>query len=244
VELDNSVALVTGASRNIGRATALALAGAGADVVVTALTRQAEADAVAEEIRGLGRRSLALLVDTTDSNAVEKMAARVIDELGGVDIVVLNAAIRPEASILEMSYEQWRRVIDINLDSAFFCTRAFLPGMLERHWGRIITLGGARALQMGAPNRAHVGAGKGGLMGFTRCLAVELGPTGVTVNMVSPGSIATARDVPMRSGISHGPTGRQGLPEEIAAACVYLASPGAAYVTGHVLNVNGGVVMG
>jgi NAD(P)-dependent dehydrogenase (short-subunit alcohol dehydrogenase family) len=184
------------------------------------------------------------VVDTTSAAEVGDMAKRVGAALGGVDVLVLNAAIRPESSILEMTYEEWRRVIDINLDSAFHCTRAFLPGMLERGWGRIITFGGAHALQLGAPHRTHVGAGKGGLLGFTRCLAVEVGETGVTVNMVSPGSIDTVRALPTRTTGAAAPVRRRGTTNEIAAACVYLASDGAAYVTGQVLSVNGGLVMG
>jgi 3-oxoacyl-[acyl-carrier protein] reductase len=245
MQLQDRVALVTGAARNIGRSVALAFAREGADVVVTALTHGAEAEAVAEEIRDLGRRALVCTVDTTDADAVAAMAARVLAELGRVDILVLNAAIRPNSSILEMTYEEWRRVIDVNLDSAFHCTRAFLPGMLERGWGRIITFGGAHAMQKGAAERTHVGAGKGGLLGFTRCLAVELGSTGVTVNMVSPGSIDTVRAHPIRGGgpSEFIPAGRRGTPDEIAAACLYFASPLAGYTTGQVLGVNGGLVM-
>jgi 3-oxoacyl-[acyl-carrier protein] reductase len=240
VQFEGRVALVTGAARNIGRATALAFAQEGADVVVTALTGAADADRVADEIRALGRRALVCTVDTTDEAGVQRMQEGVLNEFGRLDVLVLNAAIRPGGKILEMSYADWRRVIDTGLDSAFHCTRAFLPGMLERSWGRIITFGGAHALQQGS------GAAKGGLLGFTRCLAVEVGGTGVTVNMVSPGSIATiheGRDLsrPLTERI---PAGRRGYPEEIAAACVYLASEGAAYVTGQVLSVNGGLVMG
>ena len=244
MQFEGRVTLVTGAARNIGRATALAFAREGADIVITALTHGEEAESVAEEARAMGRRAMVCTLDTTDAQAVAAMAAEVQSRLGGVDVLVLNAAIRPEASILDMTYEQWRRVIDVNLDSAFHCTRAFLPRMLERSWGRIITFGGAHALQKGASHRAHVGAGKGGLLGFTRCLAVELGGTGVTVNMVSPGSIETVRANPTRTG--HGeviPAGRRGAPEEIAAACLYLASDSAAYVTGQMLAVNGGLVM-
>jgi 3-oxoacyl-[acyl-carrier protein] reductase len=160
---------------------------------------------------------------------------------------VLNAAIRPESPILEMSYAEWRRVLDITLDGSFHLVQAFLPAMLARGRGRIITLGGITS-QRGGPNRAHVGAAKGGLQGFTRALAVELARTGVTVNMVAPGSIATTRTTPTdqtRFAVqgSTAPAGRQGLPDEIAAACLYLASDLAAYVTGQTLNVNGGLVL-
>ena len=244
MQFEGRVALVTGAARNIGRATALGFAREGADVVITALTHGSEAEQVADEIRTLGRRALVRTVDTTKADGVQAMAESVLAEFGRLDILVLNAAVRPGTRFLEMTYDEWRRVIDIGLDSAFHCSQAFLPGMIARGWGRIITFGGAHALQIGSANRAHVGAAKGGLMGFTRCLAVELGGTGVTVNMVSPGSIDTVHEERVRRDSGERiPAGRRGYPEEIAAACTYLASEGAAYVTGQILSVNGGLVM-
>lgn len=249
MEFDNRVVLITGASRNIGRATALAFAQAGADVAVHAFSRQTEAEGVAEKVRAMGRRALVCMGDISDGDAVARMAAEIQEALGRVDILVLNAAVRPDAPFLEMTYEDWRHVLGVNLDSAFYCIKAFLLGMLANGWGRIITFGGTGALQTGDVGRAHIGASKGGLLGLTRNLAIELGRTGVTVNMISPGSIATTRATPEATAASAeranatAPLGRQGLPEEIAAACLYLASDGAAYVTGQVLNVNGGTVL-
>lgn len=237
--------LVTGGGRNIGRAIALAFARQGADVVVNVGRRVEDAQAVATEVRALGRRALVCVADVTDAAAVEQMGRDAERAFGGVDVLVLNAAIRPEAPIDEMTYAQWRRVLDICLDGAFHCTRAVLPGMRARGWGRIITLGGMTS-QRGGLHRAHVAAAKGGLQGFTRALAVELGPTGITANMVAPGSIETTRDNPSVNTArlaAATPAARQGRPEEIAAACLYLASDGAAYVTGQTLNVNGGLVL-
>ena len=247
MQFQDRIVLVTGASRNIGREIALAFAREGADVVVNAASRAAEAEGVAGEIRALGRRALVHLADIADPTQAAAMVQRAESELGQVNTLILNAAIRPESPILEMTYEEWRRVLAITLDGSFHLVRAVLPGMLARGHGRIITLGGSTS-QRGAPNRAHVGAAKGGLQGFTRALAVELGRTGVTVNMVAPGSIATTRDstgdqARFRTGGQGAPAGRQGLPEEIAAACLYLASDLAAYVTGQTLNVNGGLVL-
>ena len=249
MDFENRTVLVTGASRNIGRATALAFAAAGADVAVHALSRQAEAEEVAEKIRAMGRRAVVCMADTSDGEAVNRMAAQIQGAFGRVDILVLNAAIRPDMPFVDMTYEDWRHVLSVNLDSAFFCIKAFLPGMLANGWGRIITYGGTGALQTGDAGRVHIGASKGGLLGLTRHLAIELGRTGMTVNMISPGSIATTRATPEATAASAeranatAPLGRQGLPEEIAAACLYLASPGAAYVTGQVLSVNGGTVL-
>lgn len=245
MQFGGQTVLVTGGGRNIGREIALAFAREGADVAVNVGTRAEDAHAVSAEVRALGRRSLACVADITDGEAVTQMVAGIARDLGGVDILVLNAAIRPESPFLAMDYRAWRRVIDICLDGAFFCTRAVLPGMLERAHGRIITLGGMTS-QRGGMNRAHVAAAKGGLQGLTRALAVELGATGVTVNMVAPGSIDTARDNPSVNTArlaAATPAGRQGTPAEIATACLFLASEGAAYITGQTLNVNGGLVL-
>jgi 3-oxoacyl-[acyl-carrier protein] reductase len=248
MELTGKTALITGASRNIGRATALALADAGADVAVHAHRNATDIEETARLVREAGRRALVVMGDVRDGGQVRRLAKQVTDELGGVDVLVLNAAVRTESPFLEMSYEHWRAVIDLSLDGAFHLTQALLPGMLARGWGRIITLGGMSA-QRGAANRAHVGAAKGGLHGFTHTLAIELARTGVTVNMVAPGSIATVRATPEETrefaqrGGAGAPVGRQGYAEEIAAAIRYLASPSAAYVTGQTINVNGGVVL-
>jgi NAD(P)-dependent dehydrogenase (short-subunit alcohol dehydrogenase family) len=160
MELTGKTALITGASRNIGRATALALADAGADVAVHAHRNATDIEETARLVREAGRRALVVMGDVRDGGQVRRLAKQVTDELGGVDVLVLNAAVRTESPFLEMSYEHWRAVIDLSLDGAFHLTQALLPGMLARGWGRIITLGGMSA-QRGAANRAHVGAAKG-----------------------------------------------------------------------------------
>ena len=246
-EFDGRVALVTGASKNIGREIALALARDGADVVVCAHQDRAGAEAVAEEARALGRKALVALADITDPDAVEKLAAAVEAEFGRVDILVLNAAVRRRAPITAMSYDEWRAILALDLDGAFLLTRAFVASMIERGQGRIITIGGG-VINIGARAQAHVVAAKAGLQGFTRALAMELGTHGITVNMVSPGIVDTPRESPAEIAnanalIARNALGRAARQSEVAAAVRYLASDGAAATTGQTLNVNGGSIL-
>jgi 3-oxoacyl-[acyl-carrier protein] reductase len=241
--LRGRVALVTGGGRNIGRAIVLALAARGADVVINTRSRVDRAEAVAEEARKHGRRALVVAADVGDADAVRAMAARALGEFGAVDIVVNNAAIRPERAFLEMTDEDWHRVLAVDLHGAFYTARAFLPGMVARRWGRIINLLGMNALQ-GYVGRAHVSAAKHGLAGLTRALAREFGPYGITVNAVSPGPIATEHDDPaqtahIRSQLARIPLGRLGQPDDIARVCAFLASDDGAFVSGQVIGVNG-----
>ena len=247
--LEGQVALVTGGGRNIGRAIALALAQAGADVAVCALRHPEEVQSVAAEIESLGRRALAMVADVSDPGQVASMVAQVERQLGPVDILVNNVGVRPRQTILEMSWEDWDRTLRVNLSSAFYCAKAVAPRMMEKRAGRIINISG-RSGFTGQSHRAHVVAAKAGMHGLTKALAHELAPYGITVNTVCPGHIDTARPMEaypeyadMARLLSRVPLGRLGRPEEIAAACVYLASPAAAYVTGQVLHVNGGVLM-
>jgi 3-oxoacyl-[acyl-carrier protein] reductase len=198
VNLKGKTALVTGASRNIGRAIALAFAAEGADLVLNTRANREELDAVAEECRKAGVRVLPVLADIGEAAAVETMVQQGFAELGAIDVLVCNAAIRPHKSIAETSIEDWHRVMAVDLHSAFYLARAVVPGMKERKRGSIIALGGQSAIT-GRPNTTAVTAAKSGLLGLIRSLAAELGPFGIRANMVIPDS--SIRSGATRSGI-------------------------------------------
>jgi 3-oxoacyl-[acyl-carrier protein] reductase len=255
MRLEGKSAFITGASRNIGRAIALAFAAEGADLVLNTRANGDELDAVAAECRKAGVRAVSVLGDIADAAVVERMVAQGLAELGAIDVLVCNAAIRPHKTIAETSLDEWHRVVSVNLHSAFYLARAVAPGMKERRRGSIIALGGQSSLT-GRSGTVAVTAAKHGLLGLIRALAAELGPFGVRANMVVPGFIDTERryaewypefrqappgapeqlkDIPLR---------RLGRPEEIAEACVFLASDASAYVTGDALRVMGGRIIG
>ena len=241
--LDGKVALVTGSGRNIGRSIALALAKEGANVVVNARTNRKEAESVAEEVRALGSKAIPLLADVGNREQLEAMLDQALAEFGRIDIVVNNAATRPHQPFAEMSYEDWRGVLATDLDSAFLSTKAALPGMVERKWGRVINLSGLQAFQ-GRHGGAHISAAKVGLIGFTRALATELAPDGILVNCIVPGLIDTTRDGEARtrpsSRLSEIPVGRMGEPQDIASLCSFLCTDAAGFITGQTIHVNGG----
>jgi len=244
--LEGQVAIITGAARNIGKATALRLAADGAAIVINAVQDRNAAESVAAEITQAGGRAIAHIADVTDEEAVNDMADAAIEAFGRIDILVSNASIRGQVPITEMSLQQWRDVLAVPLDGAFLCARACIPHMEKAGGGRIITLGGISAY-IATANRAHVLAAKAGLVGLTRGLAVELAPIGITCNVVSPGHIDTER--PASAGIrppmkTPPPVDRFGKPEEIAGMIRYLCQPEAAYITGQTLHVNGGMYMG
>jgi len=244
-ELAGSVALVTGAARNIGRAIALELARAGAAVVVNAKTAHAEARALVAEIEAHGGSAAAVLADVTDPSAVERLIGEAIERFGRLDVLVNNAALRDEASFEEMSFAQWRAVIDVVLDGAFLCTQAALPHVRGSGHGSIVNIGGLTA-HTGAPRRAHVVTAKAGIVGFTRALAHELSGEGITVNCVVPGLIDTARAGALPSHRAGKATlvGRNGTPEDVAATVRWLVGPAARFVTGQTIHVNGGAYLG
>jgi 3-oxoacyl-[acyl-carrier protein] reductase len=243
-KLEGKVALVTGSGRNIGRATVLKLAGEGAHVVVNARSNQAEADAVADEARERGVKALAVIADVAKKDQVDAMVARALSELGRIDILINNAAIRPHKPFTELTMEDWEAVRGVVLDGAMYCTRAVIPSMVENRYGRILFFTGEGAFT-GGSGRAHVSAAKMGLVGMARALAVEFAGHNIRANVVSPGSIDTRRDhpewyrghTPSAAGI---PLGRQGQVDEIAAACLFLVSDDGGFVTGQTIHVNGG----
>jgi NAD(P)-dependent dehydrogenase (short-subunit alcohol dehydrogenase family) len=255
MRLRGKTALITGASRNIGRAIALAFAAEGADLVLNTRANGDELDAVAAECAKAGVRVVPVLGDIADAAAVHAMVGRGVAALGRIDVLVCNAAIRPHKALADTSIEEWHRVLAVNLHSAFYLARAVVPGMIERRQGSIIALGGQSSIT-GRPNTAAVTAAKTGLLGLVRALAAELGPHGVRVNMVVPGFIDTERRyAEWYPEFRHSPPGapeqvreiplrRLGRPEDIADACVFLASDASAYITGDAIRVMGGRVIG
>jgi 3-oxoacyl-[acyl-carrier protein] reductase len=246
-ELSGKVAIVTGAGRNIGRAIALALADGGAFIVVNVRSNRAEAEAVAREIEAARGRALVHVGDVVDAAAVQVMADATVKHFGRLDILVNNAALRREKPFAEMSYFEWREILDVTLDGAFHCAKACLPALRKSGAGTIVNIGGLSA-HTGAKNRAHVVTAKAGIVGFTRALAHDLASDGITVNCVVPGLIGTPRpkDKPEPAHhLNHQTiTGERGKPEDVAAAVRFLCSPAARYITGQAIHANGGAYLG
>lgn len=243
-KLEGRVALVTGAGRNIGRATVLKLAAEGADVIVNARSNKAEADAVADEARALGVGALSALADISDPDQVDSMISRGIEKFGKIDILINNAAIRPHMPFTDVSQADWERVRGVVLDGGVYCTRAVLPSMVERGYGRVLFFTGDGSYTGGA-NRAHVSAAKMGLVGLARALATEFAPKNIRVNVVSPGRIDTTRDMSWypEGGMTEAtgiPLGRLGTVDDIASACLFLVSDDCGFITGQTIHVNGG----
>jgi 3-oxoacyl-[acyl-carrier protein] reductase len=246
-ELGGQVALVTGGVRKIGRAIALMLAREGAAVAINAKSSREEADAVVREIAALGGRARAIMADVTDETQVGRMVAAIERELGPVDILINNAAIRREEPFTEMTFAAWRAIMAVVLDGAFLTSRAVIPGMLAKGRGTIINIGGVTG-HTGAFGRAHVVAAKAGLVGLTKALAVEFGANGITVNCVVPGKIAGPRAATAGTGGAipgggHPLVGREGEPEDVAAAVRLLCSSGGRYITGQTIHVSGGIYL-
>ena len=245
LSLTGRVAVVTGASRGIGRAVALALAGAGADVCVAARTA-ADLDEVAEGIRAAGRRALVVPPDVSSAGDVAKLMDRTADELGGIDVLVNNSGIGEPHRALETTEEIWDRHLDVNAKGTFLCCRAAAPHMVRRGTGTIVNVSSIFALK-GVPNYAAYSASKAAVIGLTRALAVEWARSGIRVNAVAPGYLATdinaeARADPERlAGLVRSvPLGRMGEPDEIGPLIVFLVSPASDYMTGAVLAFDGG----
>jgi 3-oxoacyl-[acyl-carrier protein] reductase len=242
------VALVTGGNRNIGRSIALAFAGAGAAPVILFHEDEVAARKVCDEAGALGVRAAMFRADLAEVDRLKEIVAEVEQDFGGVDILVNNAAIRPNSKISEITVEEWDRVFATNLRAPFFLSQAALPGMVKRRWGRIINIGGTDAY-LSKPRRAHGVSAKLGIVGLSRALAVEVARFGVTVNTVVPGTIDTVRPHPewypgYETGFAERkeriPMARLGAPEEVADACLFLTSNLAGYTTATELFVNGG----
>jgi len=245
--LAGQTAIVTGAGRGIGRAIAQALARAGAAVAVADIdcpSAQATAEALATE----GARTLALTVDVADVTAVREMVARSVEALGGVHILVNNAGICTLTPIEEISEREWDRVMDVNLKGPFLCAQAALPIMRQQRYGRIINIASVAGKMGSLAVGAHYAASKGGLIAFTMCLARRYAPYNITANVIAPGPAATdmTRDWPEETKqllIERIPLGRMARPQDVAAAALFLTSEGAGFITGEVLDVNGGFLM-
>jgi len=243
--LAGRVAIVTGAGRNIGRETALMLAEDGAAVVVNARANQTEADAVVAEIERGGGRAMAALADIADAAAVERMVADTVKHFGRIDFLVNNAALRREKPLDQMTLAEWRAVMAVTLDGPFLCVQACLPQLKRSGAGAIVNLGGLSG-HAGARDRLHVVTAKSGLVGFTRGLAHELADHTITVNLVVPGLVGTARSgpEPQHHWIRHTLTPDRVPPAEVAATVRFLCGPQARHITGQTFHVNGGAYFG
>ncbi|MGB7258334.1 MAG: SDR family oxidoreductase [Pseudolabrys sp.] len=246
-ELAGKVAIVTGSGRNIGRAIARQLSDAGASVVVNAQSNKAEADSVAREIEAAGGKAVVVMGSVGDPTIAEALAAAALKNFGRIDILVNNAALRREKPFDELSYADWREIMNVILDGAFHCAKACLPALRKSGAGSIVNIGGMSA-HRGAKDRAHVITAKAGLVGFTRALAHDLAADRINANCVVPGAINTPRPASSPSPahhLTHGTiTGERGDPNDVAATVRFLVGPGARYITGQTIQVNGGAFLG
>jgi 3-oxoacyl-[acyl-carrier protein] reductase len=243
--LQGKVAIVTGASRGIGRAIALALAAEGASVAVNYANSSAAADAVVADIQAMGADAIALQADVSQPDQVTGFVAAVMEKWGRVDVLVNNAGITRDTLLLRMDLAQWQAVIDLNLTGVFLCTKAISKIMLKQRAGRIINIASVSG-QVGLPGQTNYSAAKAGVIGFTKAVAKELATRSITVNAIAPGFISTDMTAGLEAEeiLKAIPLGRYGEPEEIAGMARFLAAdPAAAYITGQTFNVDGGMVM-
>ena len=243
MEHSGKTAFITGGGKNIGRAIAINLASTGCNIVLNGNSDTEACEETAKVLLEKGVKASIVMGNVGSADEVKRMASEALDQFGRIDILVNNAAIRPSKPFLEMEDHDWHRVLDIDLNSAFYTCRAFAGGMIEKGWGRIINITGMNAIH-GYKGRAPVSAAKHGLWGLTKSLGKEFGLQGVTTNAISPGPIDTAGDAAQRehilSMVPKVPLARLGLPEEIAALTGFLCSNGGAFVNGQMINCNGG----
>ncbi len=244
---ENEVALVTGASRGIGKAIALRLALDGYDVAVNFLSNQERAEEVTTKIGERGWKAMSYKADVADSEAVEKMVSNIGNDLGQIGVLVNNAGIYQRSTFSDLSLDDWQRTIDVNLTGCFNCAKAVVPGMLEREEGNIVNISSMLGFK-GTSHGAHYAASKSAVIAFTKSLALELSPHGIRVNAVAPGAIETeiiASDSPeqRQRRIETTPVRRVGQPEEIASVVSFLVSEESSYMTGETLHANGGYLM-
>jgi 3-oxoacyl-[acyl-carrier protein] reductase len=243
-ELTGSVVLVTGAARNIGAEIARACANGGAAVVVNAKSSGNAAAALVSEIEAAGGHAAAILGDVGEPADVARIVDETVARFGRLDVLVNNASLRHEATFAELTYERWQAVMHVALDGAFLCSQAALPHLRASGRGSIVNMGGLTG-HTGARNRAHVVTAKAGIVGFTRALAHDLAPDGITVNCIAPGLIETVRDFQPSHRVDRVTLlGRRGVPDDVASAVRWIVGPGARFITGQTLHVNGGLFLG
>jgi 3-oxoacyl-[acyl-carrier protein] reductase len=247
MSLAGRVALVTGASQGIGRACALKLAAAGATTVVAARNQEKLNDLVSE-ITSAGGRAAAFALDVSDEEQIKAAIKAAVAQFGKIDILVNNAGITRDQLVMRMKRADWDAVLQTNLTSAYLCIQQTIGSMLKQRWGRIINISSVFG-QMGQAGQANYAASKAGLIGLTMAIAREVGSRNITCNAVAPGFIETAMTAGLgdefkQNAVKQIPLGRVGSPEDVASAVAFLASDEASYITGHVLNVNGGMLMG